>query len=178
MITTTQSILSITMSHVQVVFRKYDGALHWHYPAFRLGEDQHGVWLGISPPAIARRGTELELTLTEPAVMLVPRSGWWTAQFCPTIEHNLYCDITTVPEWRDGTVTMVDLDLDVVRRQDGTVFLDDEDEFEAHRVAYGYPPEIVVGAKDAAEHLLAIVRSGSGPFGGAHEPWLAKVASA
>lgn len=36
---------------------------------------------------------------------------------------------------------MVDLDLDVVRRFDGSAEILDEDEFAEHQVRYGYPPE-------------------------------------
>src|SRR5690606_10713315 len=34
---------------VRVVYRKYDGALHWHQQGQWLGEDEHGVWVGCPP---------------------------------------------------------------------------------------------------------------------------------
>ena len=55
----------------------------------------------------------------------------------------MYVDITTVPVWAGDTVTAVDLDLDVVRGWTGRVWVDDEDEFAAHRVRYGYPSDLV-----------------------------------
>lgn len=168
-------VASKPVSNIQVIFRKYDGALHWHFLAHRLGDDQHGVWLGISPPTVARRGTELAVELTEPAVILVPRDGWWTAQFCPTVEAALYVDVTTIPRWDDGAVTMVDLDLDVICWNNGTVVLEDEDEFAEHQVKYGYPPDVVKAAEAAAQELLAAIHAKAGPFGGAHERWLAEV---
>lgn len=50
-----------------------------------------------------------------------------------------YVDMTSRPAWDGPTVRAVDLDLDVIEALDRTVFVDDEDEFEEHRVAYGYP---------------------------------------
>ena len=38
---------------------------------------------------------------------------------------------------------MVDLDLDVVLTRDGDLLLDDEDEFDQHRVTLGYPDDLV-----------------------------------
>jgi protein associated with RNAse G/E len=71
---------------------------------------------------------------------------------------------------------MIDLDLDVVRlRRDGRVFVDDEDEFAEHQVRYGYPPEVVNKAEQAAASLLAAVSAGLEPFGTAAERWLDKV---
>jgi len=31
-----------------VRFRKYDDSLHWHATLRRLGEDEHGIWLGAA----------------------------------------------------------------------------------------------------------------------------------
>ena len=60
-----------------------------------------------------------------------------------TAHCDVYVDITTVPVWSGDTVTAVDLDLDVVRGWTGRVWVDDEDEFAAHRVRYAYPSDLV-----------------------------------
>ena len=36
------------MDQVRIVYRKYDGTLHWNQPGWRLGEDGYGVWVGGS----------------------------------------------------------------------------------------------------------------------------------
>ncbi|GLW08498.1 hypothetical protein Misp01_36280 [Microtetraspora sp. NBRC 13810] len=164
------------MSEVKVVYRKYGGALHWHHAARRLGEDEHGVWLGFAAGTVGRRGLEPPVVWELPAVLLFPRDAWWTASFNPEPHTNeLYCDVTTVPEWRDGEVTMVDLDLDVIRPRGGDVFLDDADEFEEHQRALGYPPEIIAAAEESAGWLMAAVTGRRPPFDGTHLSWLAKV---
>ncbi|WP_214106426.1 DUF402 domain-containing protein [Acrocarpospora catenulata] len=164
------------MSDIGVVYRKYDGRLHWNYRAVRLGEDEHGVWVGCPPGTVGRLGEGPPIVWELPYVKLFPRDTWWTATFNPAT-HSMasYCDITTVPVWQDGGVTMVDLDLDVIRLQDGTVFLDDEDEFADHQVWFGYPPDVIENARHAADWLLSAVAGGDGPFGGAHTRWLNRV---
>jgi protein associated with RNAse G/E len=111
-------------------------------------------------------------------VQLIPSDQWWTAVFNdPPSGAEVYCDISTPPRWVSADfVTMVDLDLDVVRvRHDGRVFVDDEDEFALHQVRYGYPPDVIAAAEDAAAWLFAAVSAGAEPFGLAAQVWLDKV---
>ena len=56
---------------------------------------------------------------------------------------DLYVDMTTPPAWDGDVLRAVDLDLDVVRGRTGRVWVDDEDEFAAHRGPYGYPTAVV-----------------------------------
>ncbi|WP_067132820.1 DUF402 domain-containing protein [Microtetraspora malaysiensis] len=161
---------------VRVVYRKYGGSLHWNHRARLLGDDEFGVWVGCPAGTSGRRGEEPPVVWERPFVILFPHQAWWTATFNPA-DHKtaIYCDVTTVPEWRDGEVTMVDLDLDVLRFQDGRLHLDDEDEFAEHQVIYGYPAEIISQAERSAAWLMDAVRRGDGPFGGAHDRWLSLV---
>ncbi|MFC9534501.1 DUF402 domain-containing protein [Streptomyces sp. NPDC056975] len=130
-------------AEVRVVVRKFDGSLHWHHSMVWLGEDEFGVWLGAPIGTIYSKGGEGEVYATEERrVMLFPRGAWWTALFqAAPAQLDVYCDVTTPSYWpHKGEVTTVDLDLDVCRiRQDGSVFLDDEDEFDSHQRQYGYP---------------------------------------
>lgn len=163
---------------VQVNYHKYDGTLHWNLRMHRLGEDEHGVWLGLPPNGVMRKGHDPDVTIAEAHVLLFPRDAWWTAVFnAAPRSTEIYCDITTPPQWpsRDE-VTMVDLDLDVLRKRDAAApILVDEDEFAEHQVRYGYPPDVIASARASAEWLMDAVARCAGPFGGAHEPWLAMV---
>ncbi|ACZ85359.1 DUF402 domain-containing protein [Streptosporangium roseum] len=165
------------MSHeiVNVVYRKYDGSLHWHHQALLLGEDEHGVWTGCLAGSSGRRGHEPPVAWSHAFVMLFPRDAWWTASFnAAPNKTEIYCDISTVPEWRDGEVTMVDLDLDVIRMRDGRIFLDDEDEFEEHLLRYAYPPDVIANARASAARLMEAVAADAAPFAGAPH-WLSHV---
>ena len=163
---------------MRLVFTKYDGSLHWHQTMQYLGEDEHGIWLGARSGATAQRGNEPPVRFDAPAAQLIPAGQWWTAVFNgPPARVEVYCDISTPAQWRSpGEVTMIDLDLDVVRvRADQQVFVDDEDEFAEHQMRYGYPPDVISHAEQAAAWLLAAVTAGAEPFGSTSEAWLNKV---
>lgn len=168
------------MTPVRVVYRKYDGSLHWHMELGRLGADEYGTWLGAPAGSQCQRGSEEPVTFSHAYVLLIPWSGGWTmtcnAEPCWT---ELYIDITTVPQWVAGDqVEMVDLDLDVVRGFDGSAQVLDEDEFAEHQVQYGYPPEVTGHAERAAAAMLAAVTSGTEPFAQVCRNWLAMVPGA
>ena len=133
---------------VQVLYGKWGGGRHYEFTMSRLGEDEHGVWLGAPPRTTIWRPGATFPSSTE-WVRCFARAAGWTASFYPREEHDMaaYVDITTPPSWsRDDergsdVVAMVDLDLDVVLRVNGELLIDDEDEFEEHRQSLGYPKD-------------------------------------
>ena len=85
---------------------------------------------------------------------LVPHDAWWLATFYGDDARrpfDIYVDIATPATWHDDhLVRAVDLDLDVIRGTTGRVWVDDEDEFAAHRVELDYPDEVVEQAVRSA----------------------------
>jgi hypothetical protein len=162
---------------VRVRYRKYDGSAHRDYPARRLGTDDHGTWLGVDAGTVStyHGGPSVERI---PFVLLVPERAWWTAMFNPPPRTSeIYCDITTPARWEgDHTVYLVDLDLDVVRRRrTGAVELRDQDEFDDHRVRFGYPQELVRQAMAAAVWLQDALRDRTQPFASTYRRFLGRV---
>ena len=156
---------------------KWGDRPHWEYDAVYLGADEHGDWLGCPTSTYyARPGMEFESTFA--GVVLVPGNG--AAHLAAFNDAHAvaatYVDMTTPPRWDGPVLRAVDLDLDVVRLQDGTVFLDDEDEFVEHQREFGYPPDVVAMAERTAEEVLAAVQQGLAPYDGTAEAWLARVA--
>lgn len=167
---------------VHLDFRKYDGTPHWQEPYDLLGVDDHGVWLGM-PTGTTYSRPGRTITSRAPSVRLVPHLGRWAAIFNaagPGVKVHTYVDITDQPRWsRDSNgfrATMVDLDLDVVRRfNGGNPFIDDMDEFEEHQVSFGYPDDLVTQVRADAFALLADVRASAEPFGEVGQTWLSRV---
>ncbi|WP_395244548.1 DUF402 domain-containing protein [Agromyces sp. MMS24-K17] len=167
---------------VRVRYTKWDGSPHWEYDGLWLGTDEHGDWVGF--PA----GTHYErpgwaFDSTWHTVGLFPAAGW-----TPAFNHEhpkgtrTYVDLTTVPEWRADapapTITMVDLDLDVIEPAARPVYVDDEDEFAEHETRFGYPPELVARVRADADAVLAAVVRREAPFDGpTAERWLARLAA-
>jgi uncharacterized protein len=164
-------------SDVRVVYRKYDGSLHWHLTARRLGEDEHGVWIGSPPRSTMRKGDGPLVAISHAQVMLFPRAQWWTAAFNDRPDEvEIYCDITTPADWPSpDEVTMTDLDLDVRRLRSGAVELLDEDEFAEHQLRYGYPADVIREARRSASWLQAALAGGAEPFASAYHSYLGLV---
>lgn len=161
-------------------FGKYNGDEHWGYDLDVLGSDAHGLWLG------ARRGTTLSKPGTtvkahDDFVVLIPADdAWWVATFNKTAggasrTSEVYVDITTPTTVNQGEAFTLDLDLDVVKRTNGVVEIDDEDEFVAHQDEMSYPAKLISAARDAADTVKSMLQDGAAPFDGSHERWLAKL---
>jgi hypothetical protein len=152
---------------LRVAFTKWGGRPHWSADGvLLLGVDEHGTWLGQWPGThYERPGMAFETEGHQ--VMLLPRERGFAATFyepAGALQYRLYVDITTVPLVFDGEVCAVDLDLDVLQSFEGELLVDDEDEFENHRVRYGYPPEVVASARAECDRVVEEVRSGAAIF--------------
>lgn len=168
------------VSAVDLVLRKYDGRPHRQVTGRLLGEDQFGTWLATPRGTLVtyHYGAKQPERATAAAVRLLPTDGWWTAMFLAEPHRlDLYCDVTTPPRWTGPTeITVIDLDIDLLRyRADQRVEVEDEDEFEQHRVTYGYPAEIVSGALAGAAALRTALTRDDEPFATHYRSWLAQV---
>jgi hypothetical protein len=148
-----------------VRFSKWGGGRHWEFSGTVTASDRHGVWV-YSPV-----GTELtrpghDFTSEVDWMSLVPGEHPWAAAFYDSPGHgtSIYVDMCTVARWSGREVSMVDLDLDVILRADGNLILDDEDEFDEHRVALGYPDDVVRLARDSSREVLDAIALGVEPF--------------
>lgn len=160
---------------IDVRFTKWGGGRHWEFLLRCLGVDEHGVWgAGEVGTTLWRPGAGFVSDLAW--VTLFPHERAWAASFYGPQHPQIhtYVDMTTVPAWSGSTVTMTDLDLDVVLMRDGSLGLDDEDEFEMHRVELGYPRDLVDLARRTADEVLAAIRDGTEPFGSVGPSWLAR----
>lgn len=154
-------------------YRKFDGRPHWRFDTFFLGSDEFGTWIGGTAGTLMERPGRSVVSPVD-WVGLIPRDEWFVATFnaagSEAFAHT-YIDLMSVPVWDGGLVSAIDLDLDVVRLHDGRIYLDDEDEFETHRLEFGYPADLVTTVRSTADRLLADVRAGTEPFGSVYADW-------
>jgi hypothetical protein len=168
---------------VRIEMEKWGGRPHWQFDALWLGTDEHGEWIGI-PAGTPMSRPGMALTSRNDQVGLLPSPDlpgderWWLATFHaePNPRVLVYVDIATPPVWDGEVLRTVDLDLDVVRPVDDEVFVDDEDEFAAHQVEFGYPDDVIAGATTACEGVRAAVAARMAPYDGSHERWQAILA--
>lgn len=164
-------------------FTKWGDLPHWRWEGRYLGDDEYGRWWWAPEGThCSRPGAAFDAE--EAWVSMTPHTGAWVASFYPAPKGiHVYVDMATPATWSarpqggGWAVGSVDLDLDVVLLRDGTLYVDDEDEFALHRLELGYPPEVCALAEAAADEVLRAVGAGTGPFGGAGEQWLRRVLS-
>ena len=174
---------------IRVEMTKWGDRPHWEFDGVHLGSDGYGEWIGV-PQGTRHHRPGNEFHSQVDTVTLVPPGGWFAATFhAPGIWCDVYVDIAAPGEW-DGTVLrMIDLDLDVVRladplspelvqraqelgRRAGEIYVDDEDEFAEHQVAFGYPSEVIESARASADEVLAAVHAGVAPYDDTPSRWL------
>lgn len=159
-------------------WRKWDGSPHWEHECVFLGSDAHGDWVGQHAGwRSSRPGRELQAP--QPNVTLIPPSGEWafTSNAAPH-PTRVYIDLAWDVRWgEDGEPTGVDMDLDVVEH-DGRIWVDDRDEWDEHRVQYGYPLDVVERLEVVTVELEDRVRRRIPPFDDATiVHWLTRLAS-
>jgi uncharacterized protein len=166
---------------VRIEMEKWGGRAHWQIPAHWLGSDEYGDWVGI-PAGTRMTRPGRDLRSGHDHVGLVPsreladeERGWLAAFHVPQAETWVYVDMTTPPRWDGPVIRAVDLDLDVIRMREGWVLVDDEDEFDEHRVVFGYPPEVVALAEATRDRVHAAILDEDPPYDGSHERWLQRL---
>ncbi len=130
-----------------------------------LDQDEWGLWLWTPAGSTAQRGDEPRQIFNHANVKLVSPGDWWTAIWNDGRRYDLYIDIITPAAISPDIVTMVDIDLDLVRRADGEVTIEDEEEFADHQRRYGYPAYVIERAWQTTAALKQRLERREEPFG-------------
>lgn len=162
------------MRPVTVQFLKNPDHPHWGFETHYLGEDSFGHWMAVPRGTSRWKGTNTVHPTREDAVFCAPRQGWWHLHYNgETTQFSHFVDIVTPPVWvSHNRYEMIDLDLDVVVRQDGSVEVEDEDEFELHQVQYGYSAEMIEGAVAETARIVELLEGHEEPFFEVAADWL------
>lgn len=166
------------MRPVTVQFLKNPDLLHWGFQARWLGEDEWGDWIAVPEGTMRWKGEEQVRPTQTDAVFCAPRNQWWHLHYNgATTGFSHFVDIVTPPRWLgENRYEMIDLDLDVVRSQDGTVAIEDEDEFELHQVEYDYTEEMIGRAREETRRMVFALEANEEPFVEVAASWLARLA--
>lgn len=166
----------------RIRMRKWGDLPHWEFTSVPLGEDEFGRWYGTPVGTLFTKPGSSHRSEV-PHVVLIPRrrllgtlgagADWVATFYTDGAGVHTYVDITTPTVLVGSDAITTDLDLDVIREWDGTVRVDDEDEFALHQVELRYPADLVADALTVCESVRAAVAAEHGPFGGVSEAWLA-----
>lgn len=159
------------MSNILVQEYKYAGQKHYSYPATLLSESPELVIIygaygrplthpgrGLTNVPIDNHSIEFHF---KDRPYNVSAGFYADGRF-----RGYYCNVTTPATLTDGLLSSVDLDLDLVVSADLAYQVEDEDEFEEHRVAYNYPEDVVAMARAGLAELIRLVEARAYPFDG------------
>lgn len=158
------------------VFRKWDGSPHWVHDELLLGQDDCGIWIGQRTGMRSARPGRSFLTESPNVTVLPPGAGWVATMFDDTQPAGTEVYVDIVADLDVDAMTAIDMDLDVVLER-GRLWIDDEDEFEQHRVELGYPADVAARCQADADRVVTMIREATAPFDGRAARWLEVLAS-
>ncbi|MDX6385092.1 MAG: uncharacterized protein QOK48_2665 [Blastocatellia bacterium] len=83
----------------------------------------------------------------------------------PNQETRLfYCNVNTPPVMSEGTLTYIDLDIDVLVQPDLSYQILDLEEFEENSARYEYPEPVKAMAHAAVDDLISLIEGRRFPF--------------
>lgn len=154
---------------------KWPGTAHYDYQLFPLGDDEFGRWLGHPGPLPIFRGDSFLFEWSYRFLVLIPPGeAEWKAEFY--VDHpkmDVYVDVIYGLESGIREIKYFDVDLDVVRWNNGTVEILDIDEFAENQAALRYPQEMTDAAMPAARRIKEMIERGEDPWGSASQRWFA-----
>lgn len=159
-------------------WRKWDGSPHWRHDCYYLGSDRWGDWFGQPAGSHSSRPGR-DVVIEHADITLLPPSGDYALTMnAPPNRTRIYIDIAWDLRWSEnGEPSGIDMDLDVVDHAVRGIYIDDRDEWDEHRVRYGYPLHIVERLEALAVDLEARVTAHEAPFDAATaEHWFAVLA--
>lgn len=170
------AVSSVAGSPLWVRTRKWPDAPHWEFLGQRLGTDAAGTWVGVPSGTLICKPGKQFVAWCDHVVLVPATAGYLATLYGDDADRpvDCYVDITTPPVWNEegSEVRLVDLDLDVIRATDGTVVIDDEDEFAQHQVQFGYPAAVIAAARRECDAVFGAVQARTKPFDGSHRAWI------
>jgi uncharacterized protein len=161
------------MRPIQVHSTKYDQSLHYQYPMFVVHATDD-LMMTYVPPGVDVLSYRGEMkTLRHTLALFWANRPYnlhvnWRADWVP---QSHYVNVATPATWNNTTIQFVDLDLDVIWRNDGSLILDDEDEFELHCQSFGYPETLVHEAWRSRDEICQLIQQRIYPFDGSLYAW-------
>lgn len=150
---------------------KYNGAKHYSYPVQLVSQTEDVVITYGAPGRLLNHpGRQLVNTpMTSEVVEFHFTNRPYNVAAVWEEDGSFrryYCNLMTPAKVEGEQLTFIDLDLDLIVHPDYTFFVDDEDEFEEHQLAWAYPPEVIAMVRDGLAELIQLVESRAFPFDG------------
>ncbi len=153
---------------------KFDGSLHYQFESELVSAEGNEIRF-YTPPHTKMTTYRGELTTTSHSLRIFYTDLHWNVFVRWHADwrfENYYVNIAQPATWDGHVLRWVDLDLDIIQHANQTVpILDDEDEFERHRVKWDYPQPVVDRAWQSVKEVWALLENRTSPFDTAAQQW-------
>ena len=146
---------------------KFDGSIHYKFKAKEIFRNEKSIVLYRSPK---------EKMKSYRGVFYSPRHMlqtfykdryhnvliMWDTDWTP---HMHYINIASPADWDQKEVRYIDLDLDLFRHYSSDeIIIDDEDEFEEHKIKYKYPENLIKTCLEEVNAVKKLLQQREGVF--------------
>jgi protein associated with RNAse G/E len=146
---------------------KYDGSIHHSWSAEILDETSELIsFKGVFEKEVKHS----KLDVIRPGTVSYEfywKNRWYNIFRFHEPEgelRNFYCNINKPPEIEKNALSYVDLDLDVLVRNDLSFESLDADEFEENAKKFDYPVELRRKAMESLREVIALIKNKAFPF--------------
>ncbi|AZN40574.1 DUF402 domain-containing protein [Paenibacillus albus] len=162
---------------ITIQARKYGDRPHYEWRTTLLEQtDSYIFVLGHYGRKLKHYTKGKTFTVENWTIECFPFDSWFTVS-ADVINGEIaqyYCNICEPARMEGGTVTFVDLDIDLIHKN-GRWEIVDEDEFEIHTEKFAYPPELVTRVRQEVERLQERIALKQFPFDGAIERFISRI---
>ena len=158
------------MFEVTMKALKYDKRLHYE-STMNLVEKRDNLYIlhGPSMRKLIHHTRKKEFIFDRQSIEFYFNDRWYTVACVFNNEGEIesyYCNIAMPCTFTGNEVSFIDLDLDVIIQPDMSYKVIDWDDFEEHKVLYGYPHELIGKINNGLTSIKSDIKSGTFPFDG------------
>lgn len=146
---------------------KFDGSLHYRFASELISAAGNEIRL-YTPPRVKLATYRGELMTKSHSMRIFYTDRDWNVMIRWHADwrfEEYYVNIAEPATWDGHVLRWVDLDLDIIHRAGASdPILDDEDEFERHRIKWGYPQTTVDRCWRAVQEVWEQITTQTAPF--------------
>lgn len=150
---------------VQIHSYKHNGRIHRVWQETTVLKGTANIVIGANERTLVIESDGRTWLTREPSICYFHAEHWFNI-ICMLREDGVYyyCNLSSPFVYENSAIKYIDYDLDVKVFPDMSYVLLDEDEYEIHRRAMGYPPVIDQILKKNVDKLISWIQQKRGPF--------------
>ncbi|WP_062353210.1 DUF402 domain-containing protein [Bacillus kwashiorkori] len=150
---------------IQIQSYKHNGHIHRVWEETVVLKGTKSVVIGGNDRTLVTESDGRTWVTREPAICYFDSQQWFNIIGMLRYDGiHYYCNISSPFVYDDEALKYIDYDLDIKVFPDMTYIILDEDEYEEHRMAMGYPEVIDKILKANMNKLIRWIRQKKGPF--------------